>query len=248
MRALKPAQPVEPTEATDMPSQPDQVAPMDALQNTNVDDEPPLPPVAPETGPSPDQDMSDVAPILDPPPGNWEISPDDVYTQRQQVQGPSVMNPAPHVSPILVPNMMSSDDSVATVPGAAPKARGPLLSVAEAKQPAVTITVPLPLRQRMNPHMPPPRINVPIPKMPYAFHPRSAGVPFPMTHAARIPYVSEVPQGSQSQSALPPRRQIRTIRVPLRGPPPTPLCLNAKERKISDLGDHPSTYLHRCQE
>ena len=104
------------------------------------------------------------------------------------MQGSSSMTPDPPVAPTqtLGQNLMSLDDSVPSVPGAAPKARGPPLTVAEAKQPAVTIMVPLPLRQRMNPHMAPPRINVPIPKMPYAFHPRGAGVPFPMTQAARI--------------------------------------------------------------
>ena len=90
MRAIKPAQSVEPTEAIDMPSQPDQIPPMDVPQTPNVEDEPPLPPVTPETGPSPDQDMSDAVPHLDPPPGNWEVSQDDVYTQRQQVQGSSL--------------------------------------------------------------------------------------------------------------------------------------------------------------
>ena len=53
--------------------------------------------------------------------------------------------------------------------------------------------------------------------------PRGVGVPFPMIHAARVPHVPEVPHDFNSQRALPPRRQIRTIRVPLRGPPPTPL-------------------------
>ena len=158
MRAIKPAQPVEPTEAIDMPSPSNQNPPMDAQQIPNVEDETPLPPVAPETGPSPDQDMSHNVPHLDPPPGNWEVSQDDVYTQRQQVQGSSSMNPDPSVAPTqtLGQNLMSPDDSVPSVPGAAPKARGPPLTVAEAKQPAVTIMVPFPLRQRMNPHMPPP--------------------------------------------------------------------------------------------
>ena len=164
MRALKPAQPVEPTEATDMPDQSDQVPPMEAPSTPHVEDELPVSPVAPATGQSPDQDMT---PNLEPPPGNWTVSHDDLYSQRQQAQSPSMVNPA------------SLDDSVTSTPGTAPKARGPPLPVTEARQSGVTIMVPLPLRQRMNPHLPPPRINVPIPKMPYAFNPRYAGVPFP---------------------------------------------------------------------
>ena len=201
MRALKPAQPVEPAEAIDMPDQSDQVPPMEAPSIPPAEEEPPVSPVAPEIGQSPDQDMT---PNLDPPPGNWTVSHDDLYSQRQQAQ-----------SPLL-------EDSVHSTPGTAPKARGPPLPVTEARQSGVTITVPLPLRQRMNPHMPPPRINVPIPKMPYAFNPRYAGVPFPTMQMARIPYGSEVSQVPQAPSALPLRRQVRTIRVPLRGPPPTP--------------------------
>ena len=81
--------------------------------------------------------------------------------QRQQVSGQPMAN---FDEPTDVP-----------VPGAAPKARGPPLPISEAKQPAVMINVPLPLRQRMNPHMPPPRIHVPMPKMSY---PRIVGVPF----------------------------------------------------------------------
>ena len=81
------------------------------------------------------QDMSNVAPALDPPPGNWEVSQDDVYTQRQQVRGPPMLNQDVHSLPVSVPNMMTSDESVAnSVPGAAPKARGPPLSIAEALQ------------------------------------------------------------------------------------------------------------------
>ena len=83
MRATKSAQRAEPTEATDIPSQQDQIPPMDVPQSTNAEAEQSIPPVVPETGPSPDQDMSNVAPVLDPPPGNWEIGHDDVYTQRQ---------------------------------------------------------------------------------------------------------------------------------------------------------------------
>ena len=66
MRAIKPAQPVEPTEAIEMPSPTNSNPPMGAQQIPNVENEPPLPPVAPETGPSPDQDMSHTVPHLDP--------------------------------------------------------------------------------------------------------------------------------------------------------------------------------------
>ena len=201
MRALKPAQPIEPTETTDMPDQSDQVPSMEAPSIPPAEEDIPVSPVAPEIGQSPDQDMT---PNLDPPPGNWTVSHDDLYSQRQQVQSPSLNEPE------------------LSTPGTAPKARGPPLPATEARQSGVTIMVPLPLRQRMNPHMPPPRINVPIPKMPYAFHPRNAGVPFPTMQMARIPQGSEVTQVPQPPRALPLRRQVRTIRVPLRGPPPTP--------------------------
>ena len=225
MRAPKPAQPAEPTEVPDMASHTNQIIETNVPSSQNVNDEvnQPVPSAPPDMGPSPTQDMSNADMVLDPPPGNWEIRQDDLYTQRQQVSSPPMVNLDSNRPQASVPKMTNIDDPAATsIPGAAPKARGPPLSISEARQPAVMITVPLPLRQRMNPHMPPPRINVPIPKMPYAMNPRGVGVPFPMTHAARVPHVQEIPQDVTSQRAFPPRRQVRTIRVPLRGPPPTP--------------------------
>ena len=164
-----------------MPDQSDQVPSMEAPNIPPAEEDIPVSPVAPEIGQSPDQDMT---PNLDPPPGNWTVSHDDLYSQRQQVQSPSLNEPE------------------LSTPGTAPKARGPPLSATEARQSGVTIMVPLPLRQRMNPHMPPPRINVPIPKMPYAFHPRNAGVPFPTMQMARVPQGSEATQVPQPPRAL----------------------------------------------
>ena len=155
MRATKPAQPAEPAEVPDMASDTNQIIETDAPQSQNDEVDQSMPPVPPEMGPSPTKDVSNVELALDPPPGNWEARQDDVYTQRQQVSGPPMVNLDAHSSPVSVPKMANSDESNATsVPGAAPKARGPPLSISEAT-PAVTITVPLPLRQRMNPHMPP---------------------------------------------------------------------------------------------
>ena len=128
MRALKPAQPIEPTETTDMPDQSDQVLSTEAPSIPPAEEDIPVSPVAPEIGQSPDQDMT---PNLDPPPGNWTVSHDDLYSQRQQVQSPSLNEPE------------------VSTPGTAPKARGPPLPATEARQSGVTIMVPLPLRQRM---------------------------------------------------------------------------------------------------
>ena len=100
MRALKPAQPIEPTEITDMPDQPDQVPSMEAPSIPPAEEDIPVSPVAPEIGQSPDQDMT-------PPPGNWTVSHYDLYSQRQQVQSPSLNEPE------------------VSTPGTAPKARGP---------------------------------------------------------------------------------------------------------------------------
>ena len=90
MRALKPAQPIEPTEPTDMPDQSDQVPSMEAPSIPPAEEDIPVSPVAPEIGQSPNQDMT---PNLDPPPGNWTVSHDDLYSQRQQVQSPSLNEP-----------------------------------------------------------------------------------------------------------------------------------------------------------
>ena len=167
MRAVSSALPSEPTEATDTPSQQDPfppmdidpTPPMDVPPSTNEDVDPPRPPIVPETGRSPnqDEDLSFAAvPPLDPPPGNWEIGHNDVYTQRQQVPGSPLFQSSMYGSPSSVQNVTPSEVPGVSIPGAAPKARGPPLPVVEAEQPPVTITVPLPCRQRMNPHMPTP--------------------------------------------------------------------------------------------
>ena len=223
MRAKQPAQPTEPAEVPNMASQNNQTIATDLVQSQNDEVDQSRPPVSPEMGPSPTQDVSNVEPVLDPPPGNWEAKPDDLYTQRQRVPSPPMVTSDVHRPTVSVPKMVNQDAPSATsVPGAAPKARGPPLPITEAKQQAVVINVPVPIRQRMNPHMPPPRISVPIPEMPYAMHPRGFGTPFPMTHVARVPLVPETTHDANSQRALPLRRQVRTIRVPLRGHPPTP--------------------------
>ena len=182
MRALTPVQSGEPSDTVDMPVQSTQVSPAEIPSSTPVEEEIPVSPRAPETVPSPVQDTTV---NMTPPPGNWTATQDDLYSQRQQEHPPLL------------------EDSEPLTPGTAPKARGPPLSVTEARQSGVTITVPLPLRQRLNPHVPPPRINVPIPKMPYMFNPKYAGVPFPAMQTARTPYGIEVSQVPQAPSALP---------------------------------------------
>ena len=205
MRALSPAQPEEPSDTVIMPVQSTSVPPDDVPNNTPADEEIPVSPRISETGPS---IVEDPNVHLTPPPGNWTEIQDDLYSQRQQAH-------EEHHPPSL-------DNLEPSTPGTVPKARGPPLSVTEARQSGVTITVPLPLRQRFNPHVPPPRINVPIPKMPYMFNPKYAGVPFPAIQMARNPYGVEVSQAPRPPSGLPSQRQVRTIRVPLRAPPPTP--------------------------
>ena len=78
MRAIKSAQPAEPTEVPDMASHSNQTPQMDIPQSENYEVDEPMPPVIPETGPSPTRDVPNVQSALDPPPGNWEVTQGDV--------------------------------------------------------------------------------------------------------------------------------------------------------------------------
>ena len=98
---------------------------MDVPRAVNIEADHSIPPVVPETGPSPLQDMSNVAPALDLAQDNWEASQDDVYTQRQQVRDPPMMNQNVHSSPVSVPNIMTSDKSVANSARSSPKGKRP---------------------------------------------------------------------------------------------------------------------------
>ena len=63
MRAAKPVQPAVPAEVPDMASQSNLVTEMDCPQNQNEDADHPIPPVSPDMGPSPVQDVSNVSPL-----------------------------------------------------------------------------------------------------------------------------------------------------------------------------------------
>ena len=158
--------------------------------------------------------------VLEPPPGNWTAAVDpsatDVYSTPRTNS----------------PLAGSANQSSEPIPGAAPKARGPPRPLPV----PIMINVPLPLGQRMNPHVPPPRINVPIPKMMYTVHPQMihglplhlSGIPYPQqfSHPSNVyPHIlahAHVPPQNLILRPRPARPDFKTVPVPLRGPPPTP--------------------------
>ena len=214
MGAPKPAAQTEESHPTESDTNPIPV--FEGAQTMSDPIDPPMTPVFPATGQSPGQEAS-----VD------EVSGIDVYSQRQQDTGSQPVH---------------GDGSL--VPGAAPKAPGPPRSFPDAQPDAVMIKVPLPIRERLNPHVPPPRIQVLIPKLVYSVHPKLVpgipphliGVPFPqpMVHPTGIPPVPVPSQDPSNQNVLPGgqfRPEFRTIPVPLRGPPPQhPQCQLAKGR------------------
>ena len=77
MRALTPVQSGEPSDTVDMPVQSTPVPTEEIPSNTPAEAEIPVSPIAPETIPSP---VHNTTVNMTPPPGNWTVTQDDIYS------------------------------------------------------------------------------------------------------------------------------------------------------------------------
>ena len=116
--------------------------------------------------------------ILENPPGNWSVSPGASSTEIYSHHSSSIPKVGGMFSPTNPPKVAPVDPIVGTVP------KGRFVGVHPPPGPPpmpVMITVPLPtppMGRRINPHSPPPRITVPVPKMMYsAPHKLTQGAP-----------------------------------------------------------------------